>query len=225
MAGLSGCRYNQAVRLYLIRHAQTAWNAEQKAHGQEDIPLDERGLEQARLLADSLRHATIDRVLSSDLQRAVQTAEPLAKAFCAPLVLDPRLRERAFGEWEGDGFEEIHDRLEAITRDEGTPRHAIRPPGGESFVDVWNRMEPIQAELLREGAGDTAVVAHGGVLSVLLARLIGGNHETHRVFRFPNASVTELASRHDGSLILIRYAYDVHLDSAPPVASGNAPSR
>ncbi len=213
------------MRLYLIRHAQTAWNATSKAQGWSDVPLDDLGHQQARLLAAALAPASIDHVIASDLKRAAQTAEPLAEAAGAPLRLDSRLRERGFGEWEGWGFETIAERMREETRMIGTPRHEIRPPGGESFVDVWNRMDSVVSELLEQG-GTTAVVTHGGTLSVLLARLIGGSYDTQRAFRFGNASITELFSRPDGSLMMLRYNDVLHLPAAPPVATaGSAAAR
>lgn len=89
------------VEILLIRHGETAWNAERRLQGQLDIPLNPHGLRQAAALAAALRHEAIDAVIASDLQRARQTAQALATARALPLRLDPALRERCYGAFEG----------------------------------------------------------------------------------------------------------------------------
>src|SRR5881227_154431 len=98
------------MRLYLVRHGQTSWNVEQRAQGHTDIPLDEEGLRQADMLGHSFASASVDRVLTSDLIRSVQTAEPIANYSGAPMHIDRRLRERSFGSWEGLPFDEFRHR-------------------------------------------------------------------------------------------------------------------
>lgn len=89
------------MRLFLIRHGQTAWNTAGRAQGHTDEPLDECGLWQAQQLAQTFQKGTLDLVLTSDLQRSRMTAEVLADAAKAPIEVDPLLRERSFGELGG----------------------------------------------------------------------------------------------------------------------------
>lgn len=207
------------MRLYLVRHAQTAWNALELAQGHTDVELDETGQDQARCLAEAFREKKLSTVYSSDLKRSAVCGESIAGATGAPLVLDPRLRERTMGEWEGLPYAEFNQRFrEAAGADDPYLIHAV-PPGGESLVHVWNRLEPFAHELeaLRHSV---VVVTHGGACSLLLAMLLRGNLETARSFRFANAGITELQRRPDGLYNLVRYNDACHLNGSA-ILSGN----
>ncbi len=115
------------------------------------------------------------------------------------------MRERSFGEWEGKGYVQVMNDLESLAEAQGTTRLHVRPPGGESFDDVWRRLDPIVAEL-KATTESTLVVMHGAAKAVLLARLLDGNLETVRGFRFPNCGLTEFERRHEGTLVMVRYA-------------------
>ena len=101
---------NEATRLIAVRHGETAWNVEARLQGQIDIPLNERGEEQARRAARSLADDRPDIVVSSDLARARATAETIASFNRVPLFLDPALRERSFGSFEGMTHTEVEQR-------------------------------------------------------------------------------------------------------------------
>lgn len=207
------------MRLFLIRHGQTEWNDNGRAQGHTDVALDETGLRQSGLLAESFRGVRLDKVVSSDLKRSVQTAEPIARATEAPLVLDPRLRERTFGDWEGLEYHRVAEQMRALQLQHGLSLFEVRPPNGESMLDVWNRLKPAVEELRRED-GALAVVSHGGASALILAALIGGTIEVSRAFRFANTGVTELHSRPDGTLYIKRYNDVSHL-AAERVLSGD----
>ena len=168
-----------------------------RAQGHTDVPLDETGEAQALALARGLADAGIERVVSSDLRRALQTAEALG----LPVETRADLRERSFGEWEGRDYAQVTRDLEAM----GANRLHVRPPGGESFDDLWERVGPA-AEELRRFDRTTLVVARGALKATLLARLLEGTPETARLFRFPNCALTTFGRRSDGSLYLERYA-------------------
>jgi 2,3-bisphosphoglycerate-dependent phosphoglycerate mutase len=206
------------MRLYLVRHGQTAWNAAMKAQGHTDIPLDATGSDQARLLGLSFSATPIERVLSSDLRRSADTAAPVAASTGAPLELLTDLRERAFGDFEGLPFDQVAARMIEGGLREGLPPHAVRPPGGESLVDLWIRLETV-VERLDDLAGPCVVVTHGGTCGVLLAKLLHGTHRTARGFRFANTSVTELERRPDHTWTIVRYNDTSHLQGG--VLSGS----
>lgn len=136
-------------------------------------------------------------MLSSDLLRARQTAEALG----LPVETRRDLRERSFGEWEGRPYLDVTADLEAMPGD----RLLARPPGGESFTDLWERVGPIAQELCAFDR-TTLVVCHGALKATLLARLIDGTMGTVRAFRFPNCALTSFGRRHDGTLFMERYA-------------------
>ena len=88
-------------RIILWRHGQTDWNLQNRFQGHSDIPLNEEGLAQARRAAPLLRNLQPNRILSSDLTRAVQTAQTLADLIELDISIDSRLRETNGGKWEG----------------------------------------------------------------------------------------------------------------------------
>ena len=108
------------MRLLLIRHGQTEWNNDSRAQGHTDVALDETGMRQSALLGAAFETGDIDLVLSSDLRRSRQTAEPIAAAAGVPLELDSRLRERTFGDWEGHLYSQVADSLQKIREASGS---------------------------------------------------------------------------------------------------------
>ena len=198
------------MRLFLVRHGQTAWNVEGRAQGHTDIPLDEEGMRQARIVGEVFAGVPLRRVISSDLRRSLNTAAPIASAAGAQLVSDSRLRERGFGGMEGRPFTELHQSAPSV---ESSTFLTYRPPGGgESFQDVWDRLASFVDELAVI-EGDTAVVSHGGTTAILLAKLLRGTVFTSRAFRFGNAAIVELERRPDGFFTMLRYNDTAHLRS------------
>jgi broad specificity phosphatase PhoE len=198
------------MRVYLVRHGQTAWNAGHKAQGHTDIPLDEEGLEQARLLAHAFDERPFTRILSSDLRRAKDTAVPLAERHGIQVEERPELRERSFGDWEGNPYESIAQRFIEQEMFSNEARENIRPPNGESQQDVWNRIDRIAAEI-ETSHEPLVVVSHGGSSALLLARLLRGTLFTARSFRFDNTGITTVARRPDSGFHLIQYNDSQHL--------------
>jgi broad specificity phosphatase PhoE len=209
------------VRLFVARHGQTAWNLEGRAQGHTDVPLDAVGLEQAGAVAEALR-GRVRVVWSSDLSRAAQTAERIAAATGARVVTLPALRERNMGEWEGQPYADVRAWLAERARAEGLDLVDVRPAGGESVRDHWERTASVLAEI-EEVSCDAAVVAHGGSCGLLLGWLLRGTLDTTRSFRFGNGALTELSRRPDGFWTLVRYADESHL-AAPsaPMVDGHA---
>ncbi|HVL40047.1 MAG TPA: histidine phosphatase family protein [Fimbriimonadaceae bacterium] len=197
------------MRLFLIRHGQTAWNAEGRAQGQTDIGLDEGGLVQVEQLAHAFSGERLGEIWSSDLLRARETAEPVAAQTGARLRLDPRLRERTFGEWEGLPFELIARKTHELHSD-AQDSLDVQPPRGESVRHVWERLAPV-AEAVFSYPRDLAIVTHGGSGALLLARLLKGTLQTARAFRFGNTAITQLTRRPEGLFLMERYNDLSHL--------------
>lgn len=210
-------RYNAAMRLYLIRHGQTAWNREGRAQGHTDVDLDDVGREQARRLGGAFVPGQVGRVLSSDLLRSAETARPVAEACGVELELLPQLRERHMGAWEGLLYEDLWAKARVLAGD--APAYTVRPPEGESFSDVWERLQPV-VERISSLQEDVAVVTHGGAAALLMAKLMKGNLDTSRGFRFLNASISELQRRPEGTFMLLRYNDAAHLEGIETLAGG-----
>ena len=164
------------MKILLARHGETAWNAEGRYQGQEDIPLSEVGEAQARSLGERLRHVHIDRAVASPLKRALRTAElALGEERVGKLTTDAGLMEIAHGTWEGLLAAEIRerdpDRLYAWRH----APHEVLMPEGESLQHVLDRAWPaLQRAAEGLGAHDTLlVVAHDAVNRVLLCKVMG----------------------------------------------------
>lgn len=198
------------MKLFLVRHGQTAWNVTNRAQGHADISLDETGAKQARLLCEHLKTLGIERVLCSDLVRCQETVQCFLEDSRIEVELRRDLRERTFGEMEGDDYHNLHKWMRDQANLNGLQEYAVRPPGGESMVDVWNRLESVYQELVCE-TRPTLVVSHGGALAQLLAKLLRGTAETPRSFRFSNCGVASFDRREDGSMFLLKFNDCTHL--------------
>jgi glucosyl-3-phosphoglycerate phosphatase len=163
-------------RLVLLRHGQTDYNVGGRMQGHLDSMLTDAGVEQAAAVAPEIARLTPDRLISSDLRRAVDTADLVAAACGRPVKLDARLRETCLGEWQGRTVAEIEDGWPgAIATWRSDPGWA--PPGGESRIEVVRRSMPVVEELDEEysssGPETTVVlVAHGGLIAGLVCGLL-----------------------------------------------------
>jgi broad specificity phosphatase PhoE len=168
------------TRVLLIRHGETAWNREERWQGHADVPLCDVGHEQARLLASYLSGPAyrdggraIRVVYSSDLQRASQTAEIVARALGLEPRVDAAWREIDVGRWAGSRREEIREKFaeewRRIAEGEDLPRG-----GGETFGDFSARIVSALERVRADHAHETVVVVtHGGVIRAALLHVLG----------------------------------------------------
>ncbi|MHA6618473.1 histidine phosphatase family protein [Pseudonocardia sp. DLS-67] len=163
-------------RVVLLRHGQTDYNVNGRMQGHLDSLLTETGVEQASAVAPEIARLAPDRLISSDLRRAVDTADLVAAACGRPVKLDARLRETHLGEWQGRTVAEIEDAWPgAIAAWRSDPAWA--PPGGESRIEVVRRSLPVVEELDDEyGSSEPEItvvlVAHGGLIAGLVCGLL-----------------------------------------------------
>jgi broad specificity phosphatase PhoE len=164
----------RAARLWLIRHGQTAWNLEGRYQGQADAPLNATGWEQARAVAARLAGKRYDAIYSSDLQRALTTAEVIGEAVGLRVRRHPGLREVRLGRWEGMLAVDIQrDYAEAWLARQRDPANA-RPPGGESAAEVAQRVWAAVDEIVTAHPGGAIiVVSHGLAVATVLCRARG----------------------------------------------------
>lgn len=185
------------LRLFLVRHGEVPANRELRYVGSRDEPLADSGLKQAEGLADSLAPLPVSAVYASPLRRAEQTGRRIAEAREVPLLLEARLREQAFGEWEGltraEVLERDRDRLLSWEADLATA-----PPGGESLESVQGRVLSLVDDLARERPGEwIALVSHVGPIKALLCAALGAPLATvRRMFLDPGTlSVVDWGER------------------------------
>lgn len=177
------------MKLYLIRHGQTDWNIEGKIQGKTDIPLNQTGLHQARLLAEGMKQRKIAAIYSSPLHRARQTAELLAGEKGLPVRVLPELREVDFGLWEGRTWEEIEKEYSRdFHRWEENPALGM-PTGGETLQSCKKRCRAAVEQILEDGIDDVAVVAHGGILAHVVDYLLRNQKDKKEII-VKNASIS-----------------------------------
>jgi probable phosphoglycerate mutase len=174
----------------VLRHGETAWNAEGRIQGHLDSPLNEEGLAQALLVGDRLARESFSQLYSSDLGRALQTAQPIADHSGRPVLADARLRERNLGVFQGHTGAQCERRW---------PKHYARfrsrdpdqvIPAGESARQLYERVKDVFTTLAREHMGERLVlVTHGGVLDALYRFVLGIALEQPREFPIYNASL------------------------------------
>ena len=201
----------EATRLILIRHGETPWNRIARIQGHTDIPLSPLGLSQAERVAEALADEPLAAIYSSDLIRARQTAEALARVQGLPVRFDAGLRERAFGRFEGLTWEEIS---------KGYPEDAMRwrrrepdfaVGGGESLNRFSARcLDAARRAAIAHPGQAIALVAHGGVLDCLYRAATRAALEAPRSWQLGNATINRLLATTDG-FTLIGWNDDRHL--------------
>jgi len=194
------------LRLLLIRHGSTLDNEQQRYTGQADVPLSPLGENQVALLGQQLAHEPIDIIVTSDLQRARATGAAIAHYHQVPVYEDAAIRESSLGAWEGLTFAELQERdPETYTGWQNEPLN-VRPPGGETIIQLRDRVVRALEFWYTGHAEDTVVWAtHGGVIRVLLCHLLNADLNSWGQFKRENASITEvrLGQNAGGSIDLI----------------------
>ena len=186
--------------LLLVRHGETDWNRDGRWQGGSDTSLNDVGREQARSLADEL-DGDIDVVYSSDLARARQTAEIVAETLGLEVRVDPRLRERGFGSWEGLTTPEIEERF-ADSHRRWRAGEGAGADDAETFEDFSARVNDFLRDVLRLHPGEEVlVISHGGSIRVIHALAAGLDYvRDHRLIPgVANCAVARYEAR-DGKL-------------------------
>jgi broad specificity phosphatase PhoE len=182
------------TKLLVIRHGHAQGNAEHRFIGQTDVPLDDLGHLQAGALAARLQSTPIDRIVSSDLSRAIDTITPLAAAIGIPIERDPRLREISNGEWSGLLPGEISARWPDLWTSYRAGEDVLRP-GGEQWAAVRERVVAAAREHAASG-GVIVLCTHGGAglnLALWAAGFpAGGNIFMGKLGALANTSITTI---------------------------------
>ena len=201
--------------LIVVRHGETDWNREQRFQGQIDVPLNATGHEQANRLGAALVGERFDLLVSSDLQRARQTAAPLQRARAQALTALAGLREQSFGVLEGLDVPAIKARHPALWAQWLRHDADLALPEGESTRQFHARVLAAVDGLAREHEGRTLVlVTHGGVLDMLWRTVHGLPLHGPRECAIPNTGINRLRWR-GGTLDIVRWAEDAHLQGLP----------
>ena len=206
----------QGTRVLAIRHGETAWNVDGRIQGQLDVPLNDRGRWQAHRLARALADEDIAAIYSSDLRRALDTAQALARGRGRPITTDVGLRERGFGSFEGLSHAEINARWPADAQRWHQRDPTFGAPGGETLNRFCERSIATAARLAALHPGRTiALVSHGGVLDCLYRAACRVALDAPRSWQLGNASINRLLYTPQG-FTLVGWSDTSHLDDATP---------
>ena len=171
------------MKLYIARHGETQWNVENRVSGRTDIPLTEKGMEQAVRLAQDAAGKGIEVILASPLLRARQTAQAVSDAIGVPVETDERLIELNFGSFEGGpGVNPDFQYTRA--------QFPTRYPGGESAFMLAHRVYSCLEDVKRKYAGKTVLlVCHGGVCRMVRSFFMDLTNEEYSHYYAPNAEL------------------------------------
>jgi 2,3-bisphosphoglycerate-dependent phosphoglycerate mutase len=197
--------------LILLRHGQSQWNLENRFTGWVDVPLSPKGEEEARQAGDKLRGRRIDRLFTSVLVRAIETARlALERAGIAdpPTERNAALNERMYGSLQGLNKAEAAEKWGAEQIKQWRRSYDVRPPGGESLADTAARVLPYwEARILPEltTGRNVLIVAHGNSLRALVMHLDGLTRDEVLALEIPTGSPLLYTLAADGRVTAKRY--------------------
>ena len=161
------------MRLILVRHGQTEWNAGGRYQGQSNVALSDTGRKQARFLAERFPVRQLDAIYTSDLDRAKETAECVGKRLGLTVYQEKAFRELSFGDWEGLTYQEISSRWPEEAEKLFTAPDELVIPHGETFRDLQKRALDKINSLYEQHIDQTVTVfAHGAINKTILAGLM-----------------------------------------------------
>lgn len=182
------------MRFILVRHGETQWNTNGRFGGYTDVPLNEKGKEQAKSAGQKLMDEKIDRVYCSDLSRATDTAQAILKHHSLPVNYSKSIREMNFGKWEGLTYKQILEEYPEHSKAWVEDYTHVACLEGESLQMFYDRIvqafEEIKADV-RDG--ETAlIVAHSGVIKGILCKEIIGSVDGFWKFKVENGGIVVL---------------------------------
>lgn len=161
------------LNIYLVRHGETAWNKERKLQGQTDTSLTTKGKEQASLLAKYFSNYLLEAIYTSDLKRAFNTAEAIAKQHSMEAIIHLGLREIWLGDWQGLTWEEIEEEYPK-EKELWFAREDLSATGGEPLAEAAGRAWKALGEIAQSHEkGNIIIVSHGLVIGTILCHIYG----------------------------------------------------
>ena len=159
------------MRCYLVRHAQTLWNHENRLQGHSDLPLSPVGLEQAKRLGDYFASRSLSALYTSHLARSLQTAQAIAHQTGLSPVVEPTLAEMHLGVWEGLTPDEVNSRYDGAYQRWCVTPSQVEIPGAEPMDQFHRRARQAAGQILaaHQDDGDVVIVSHGGGIASLFA--------------------------------------------------------
>ena len=190
-------------KLLLVRHGITEFNSTRRFAGYSDVELNDDGYRQVERLRDRLANEKIDAVYSSDLKRAIVTAEVIiSSGHKVDIVTCPELREMNYGSCEGLTFQEISRDYPEVTESIINFNLRLEFPGGEGFYGFIERTIGFLGSLDSHAPSDTIlIVSHSGPLRVLVCHLLGIDQDHWWQIRFDNTSLSIVDTYPRGAIV------------------------
>jgi broad specificity phosphatase PhoE len=184
--------------MYIVRHGATDWNQSGRIQGHVDIPLNETGRAQARLVSRRLAAFGATALFSSDLLRAYETAQIIGQAIGLQVMQNPGLREINFGAWQGLSSLQIRERDPEIYAARRANPYDVAPAGAETWRHFYERaVQAVHKILAVSEAERFIVVTHGGVCTALGLRALGFDCTGKRTFDSHNCGIHTIAVQGD----------------------------
>jgi len=182
------------MKIILVRHGETQWNTTGRFGGHSDVPLNEKGKNQAEAAGQKLKSNTFDRVYCSDLSRAVDTAAAIIKHHDINVKYTPTIREMYFGKWEGLTYKEILKSYPEQSKEWVKDFTNVACLEGESMKTFYDRIAQAFDEIKSEAKDDETilVVAHSGVIRSILTKELLGSIDGYWKFKIDNGSIAIL---------------------------------
>ncbi len=208
------------TRLLLVRHGESEFNHAGRFAGFADVDLTEVGRRQVEKLRERIAGEKIDAVYSSDLRRAVRTAEIATEGRGLAITTCPEVREINYGEVDGLPFAEIKSRFPDLAKQLSTSELELAFPGGETFSAFVERVSTFKDRLAKHGQSETVLlVAHGGPLRALLCSMLGISQTSWWQLSVDNASLSIVETHQRGAVLrLLNETY--HLREQKQDAAG-----
>jgi probable phosphoglycerate mutase len=203
--------------LCLIRHGETAWNAERRLQGHTDIPLNAKGVVQARQMAQALKNIKLsfDVLYTSDLKRAADTANAVVELFGVEPQVDSALRERHFGVLQGLSISEAPSLQPEIWQAHMTRNLEHDLGGGESIQQFAVRVQNALAKIQQRHEGKTILlVSHGGTLDMMYRIASKQDLSAERIASVPNASLNWITHNKANGWEVKQWADTRHLEGS-----------
>jgi len=159
-------------QIYLLRHGEIKTGDKKRYIGQTDIPLNSKGIDQAKWWQEQLSQVTFEKVYCSDLIRSLDTARVVSAFADSDIEVITQLREINLGNWDGEHMETIKKHFPDAWEERGRHMTRFRPPHGESFQDLHDRVIPLFQKITAEMTGNVLLVAHAGVNRIILCHLL-----------------------------------------------------
>ncbi len=174
-----------SLRLFLVRHGETDANLNHYLQGTSDGPLNAAGKVQVERLGNHLKNIALDHVYASDLQRAVETANAIARVHGLIVEIDSQLREWNVGEMDGMPAA-VYLKL---IKETGKPLSQFDPPGGQKLSEVRERADAVIDKIVARHRGESVLVcSHGDFMRMMIGSILQIDVDMATAFHFDNAS-------------------------------------